>query len=89
MIVVHFPDPRDTAEEKATLNSRNGAFLLHPRVFFRAAWGMDGAGTWGFPQGWDRGCPSSGHLTAAPTRAGVILSDRNDGISEETGTGPT
>lgn len=27
--MVHLPDPRDTAEEKATLNSRNWAFLLH------------------------------------------------------------
>lgn len=52
-----------------------------------AAWGTCGTGTGGFPRGSDRGSPSSGHLTAAPAWAGVNLSDRDDEISEETGTG--
>lgn len=76
VVLWHFPDLRDTGEEKATLRvAKIRIVLLHHQH-------------WGLFPGLGERIPKLKVSPTAPTGAGVICSDRDNEISEETSTSP-
>lgn len=76
VVLWHFPDPRETAEKKAALRVAKVriVFLHHQH--------------WRLFPGLGERIPKFRVSPTALTRAGVICSDRDNEISEETSTSP-